>query len=346
MEQNKRFFRLCGSVAAFMLLLWLNATGYLTPVTRFLTGPGAAAVFFFLETGHTLRPVPAPAQTVPPETESTQPTRSPETTPPETTLSTQPPDTGPPAVAVFSPGDAALVEVNNYCGYDPQVESWLANPLSWDLTGDAPTVLILHSHGSESYENTENYTASSPYRCLDANYNMISVGDALVQLLEVRGIQALHDRQLHDYPSYSDAYENARSSIRQQLDTHPSIRLILDLHRDSVADSRGKQIGYTVETPTGKAAQLMLVVGTDAGGLSHTKWPENMSLAVKFHAQLEKQQPGICRPISFRTQRFNQDLLTGALLIEVGSAGNTRQEALAAAEILANAIAALSKGTG
>ena len=70
-----------------------------------------------------------------------------------------------------------------------------------------------------------------------------------------------------------------------------------------------------------------------------------MSLAVKFQAQLEKQCPGICRPISFRSQRFNQDLSTGALLVEVGSAGNTHQEALLATDFLAQTIIALAKGT-
>ena len=69
-----------------------------------------------------------------------------------------------------------------------------------------------------------------------------------------------------------------------------------------------------------------------------------MALAVKLHAQLERDFPGICRPISFRTQRFNQDLSTGALIVEVGGTGNTRQQALAAADVLAEAIGKLSQG--
>ena len=89
----------------------------------------------------------------------------------------------------------------------------------------------------------------------------------------------------------------------------------------------------------------MLVVGSDAGGLSHPHWQENMALAVKLHAQLEKNCPGICRPISFRSQCFNQDLSPGALLVEVGAAGNTRAEALLATEQLAQGILALAHGT-
>ena len=89
----------------------------------------------------------------------------------------------------------------------------------------------------------------------------------------------------------------------------------------------------------------MMVVGTDAGGLDHPLWRENMALAVKLHTQLQKSHPGICRPISLRSSRFNQDLSAGAMLIEVGSAGNTRQEALMAAEILSEGILALAYGT-
>ena len=119
---------------------------------------------------------------------------------------------------------------------------------------------------------------------------------------------------------------------------------MLDLHRDSVEDDSGNQVRYTLETPEGTAAKLMLVVGSDAGGLSHSKWSENMCLAVKLQALLEKEDPGLCRPISFRSQRFNQDLSPGALIVEVGSAGNTRQEALLAAEVLAQALLDLSAG--
>ena len=305
-----------------------------TPAVKLLTNKTAATVFLFLETGHILRPYTPPA-TVPPTT-----------TPPETTLPAPPTTeaslpTEPPSIPAFSPADAALVAVNSYCGYDADVKTWLAAPLSWKLQQTEPTVLILHSHATEGYENA----TGTNHRTQDTGENMVSVGDALAQHLTAAGIGVIHDRSLHDYPSYSDAYGNSRASAQKYLEKYPAIALILDLHRDSVADSDGNQIKYTVETPAGTAAKMMFVVGTDAGGLTHSKWSENMSLAVKLHAQLEKQCPGICRPISFRTQRFNQDLSTGALLIEMGSAGNSRQEALLAAEYLARAIVDLANGT-
>ena len=93
------------------------------------------------------------------------------------------------------------------------------------------------------------------------------------------------------------------------------------------------------------ASSYRVAMGTDEAGLSHPDWEENLSLALKLHARLEQQCPGIMRPLILRSQRFNQDMSPGALLVEVGAAGNTHDEALAAAEQLAEAIAALTLGT-
>ena len=102
----------------------------------------------------------------------------------------------------------------------------------------------------------------------------------------------------------------------------------------------------TSATVAGKpSAQLMLVMGTNASGQEHPNWQENLSLGLKLQAVLQQKYPGICRPLALRAQRFNQDLSPGALLIEVGAAGNTRQEALTAMEALAEGILALAKGT-
>ena len=331
MNDRKKALRLGVYVGVCLLVLLFG-----DPLTKLLTSREAMAVILFLETGHVLRNPVGDDASIVPSTTATESTAPPPTTPENTDP--------PPTIPVFSSSDAVLVDVNSYCGYEPEVEAWLEMPLSWNLKQAEPTVLILHSHGTEGYENTEGYKESSDYRTLDTDYNVVSVGEALASILEKNGIHVIHDKALHDSPSYSDAYENSRASAQKYLDKYPSISLILDLHRDSVTDAAGDQIKYTVDTPMGTVARMMLVVGTDAGGLTHTKWPENMSLAVKLQAYLEKQCLGICRPISFRTQRFNQDLSTGALLLEMGSAGNTRQEALLAAEYLAQAIIDLALG--
>ena len=242
------------------------------------------------------------------------------------------------AQAVFSPQDAELIEVLNFSGYEPDITDLLQKPLSWELTGEGPTVLILHTHATEGYKDTEGY------RSEDTLCNMVSVGQRLAELLEEAGVGVIHDTMLHDQPSYSGAYEHARSAVQEYLARYPTIRLVLDLHRDAIADGNGTQLAYTLQTPKGNAARMMLVMGSGSGGLSYPNWQENLSLAVKLQAQLEKTTPGICRPIGLRASRYNQDLSPGALLIEMGAAGNTRQEALLSAEFLADAIIDLAYG--
>ena len=158
-------------------------------------------------------------------------------------------------------------------------------------------------------------------------------------MLGENGIDAVQDREIHDYPSYNGSYTDARNYIRAYLEEYPTIQLVLDLHRDAAEGANG-QLRTLANVNGEKAAQLMVVLGTN-----HEAYEENLSLALKLHAQLETQCPGITRPLQLRSQRFNQDLCPGALLIEVGAAGNTHDEAMLAAEQLAEAIAALARGT-
>ena len=246
------------------------------------------------------------------------------------------------AIPVFGAQEAAFVQVS--AAWDVDVLPLLQEPLQWELKGEAPTVLILHSHGTESYEKQEDYTESSPYRTLDMEYNMVSIGDRLTERLEAGGIRVIHDRTLHDYPSYNNAYGNAREAIGDILEANPQICLVLDLHRDASEDANGNQKTSTVPIDGQLSANLMLVMGSDKGSLSYPNWEKNLSLAVKLQAQLEQTYPGLCRPIKLVTSRYNQDLSTGALLIEVGTAGNTHSEALKAVEYLAEGILALANG--
>ena len=246
------------------------------------------------------------------------------------------------AIPVFGENQEPLVQVN--APWPVDTANLLQQPLTWDLKAGAPTVLILHSHATESYEKEPGYEETSPYRTLDTNYNMVSVGERVAQLLEAGGIRVIHDGTLHDYPSYNDAYGNARQTVADILDKNPSICLVLDLHRDAAEDVNGRQKVSTATVEGNECANLMLVMGSDSGGLSFPDWERNLALAVKLQAQLEQTYPGLCRPIKVVSGRYNQDLSTGALLIEVGTAGNTHAQALRAAEYLAEGILALAKG--
>lgn len=271
-----------------------------------------------------------------------------------TGVATQPPATVPvgpaqPVGVTFDRADGKKVSLQYGpdCDYRPDATALLLQSLPWDLTGPAPTVLIIHTHATESYTKTpeESYLQSAEYRTLDTHYNMVKLGDYLAQMLEEGGITVLHDRTLHDYPSYNSAYSNSRTAAEKYLQQYPSILVVLDLHRDAVLLSDGSQYGPTV-TVTGEAvAKLMMVVGTDASGMHHPGWKENLSFALKLQALLEGQAAGITRPTLLRAQRFNHDLSAGALIVEVGAAGNTLPEALRAMPYLARALIALCHGT-
>lgn len=222
----------------------------------------------------------------------------------------------------------------------PDIPALLQKPLQWDLTGEEPRVLILHTHATESYSRRgENYKESSAWRTLDDDYNMIAIGELVAGILEENGISVIHDKSLHDYPSYSGSYVRSRKNLRQLLKDHPGIQMVLDLHRDASGDETG-QMRTRAEVEGETSAQLMIVIGTN-----HKNYEENLSLGLKLHAFLEQQSPGIMRPLQLRGQRFNQDLNAGALLIEVGAAGNSHGEARLAAARLADALIALAAGT-
>lgn len=232
------------------------------------------------------------------------------------------------------------------CDYRPDVEKLLTESLQWDLADGEPAVLIVHTHGSESYTKQpgQDYKETAAYRTLDESYNMVAVGDLLAQLLEAAGIRVIHDRQLHDYPSYNSSYNNSRSSVKAYLKEYPSIRLVLDIHRDAAENSDGSQFATHATVNGQDSAQIMFLVGTDESGNHHPDWQDNLAVAAKLNVLMEQINSGITRKSTLRAQRFNQDLAPIALLVEVGSAGNTLEEALRAIPVLAEAIIALKNG--
>lgn len=322
-----------GTMVVVCALILRLASGMVDSFSISLS-PKIASFVIFMQTGRVIRPTNISFSPKPTEpTEETQPAPPP------------PPPPTEPELPVFSAGDAETIGISSSFSYSADLPGLLTKPLTWDLTGNDPKVLIVHTHGSESFASSGDYQETTPYHTLNTDYNMVSVGAYVAELLEAEGISVLHDTTLHDEPSYNAAYTNSRKSIQAYLKEHPSICLVLDLHRDSYEDEAGNQLVHTVFSQGTTVAPLMLVVGTDHGGLDHALWRENLSLALKLQTQLEGICPGICRNINLRTQRFNQDLSPGAMLVEIGASGNTRQEALRAAEVLAKGIISLAHGS-
>ena len=243
-----------------------------------------------------------------------------------------------PVFPVFSAAEADAISLR---GVAAQVDKThlLTKPLSFET----PTVLIYHTHTSEAYAQSAGWTyeESEPLRTAEPNFSVAAVGARTAEVLEARGVRVIHEATYFDMPDYNAAYRNAGRAVEQLLLQHPEVDVVLDLHRDAAEGV----LRPTVTLADGRqAAKLMLVVGTDLGAGGHPDWQQNLSLALKVQASAERRQPGLCRPMDLRRERFNQFLSPGALLVEVGASGNTMPEALLAAELLAHAVADLLVG--
>ena len=327
-EPGQKVLRFGTAVVACALVLRLAGNGFFAPVTAWLQKPEVMSFLMYLQTGRIFRQAQTQQVTLPEEPEA----------PTEAVMAQLPSFAG-------IDGDSLAIRYN--CEYRPDISALLAQPLNWNLRQDAPTVLILHTHGSESYTPVpgETYTETGSYRTLDENYNMLSIGAYLASLLEEAGIRVIHDKTLHDYPSYNGSYAASRETVEKILEENPSVCLVLDLHRDAAEDDSGNQIAHTVEADGQEAAKFMLVLGSDIGGLEYPNWQENLALGLKLQHTLESIAPGSCRSMNFCGQRYNQDLSAGALLVEVGSAGNTHSQAMNSMELLAKAIVFLAEGS-
>lgn len=218
--------------------------------------------------------------------------------------------------------------------------SQLSGGFAAKLAQEGPQVLIIHTHGTEAYTMPvgEEYVPSDNRRTLESDKNMLRIGGEMADVLAAKGIGVIHDRNLYDYPNYSGAYNRSLASIESYLAQYPSISFVLDVHRDAVEDASGNEYKLLcAEEPN--TAQLEFVIGSNGGGLSHDKWQENVKLACAVQENLLAKYPTLMRPIVVRNSRYNQHMTTGSLLIEVGTAGNSLEEAIIAARIFAQGFA-------
>ncbi len=238
---------------------------------------------------------------------------------------------------------AGQISMAGGCTYTVDKAALLSQPSTLDFSGSGPKILIVHTHATEAYtpEPDWTYEASSDYRTLDTDYSVVRVGRVLAETLEGYGIEVIHDETLNDYPSYNGSYYAALSRIESWLEQYPGIQMVIDVHRDAVADASGNAVALSATENGESCARLMLVVGTDQGGLSHPNWKENLANALKLQSVLDGAYPGLCRSLDLRTERFNQHATPGSFLVEVGSNGNTLQQALRSAKRLGDGLASM-----
>ena len=238
-----------------------------------------------------------------------------------------------------------LAYINNYSDNDFDA-SLFDGTFAARLSEAEPQVLIVHTHGSEAYTMPpgEEYEASGESRTTDTTYNVVRVGDEIASVLGEYGISVVHDRTLHDYPEYNGAYDRSLASIESYLEKYPSISIVLDIHRDAIYDGEGNPYKVVSPVAEGRAAQMTFVIGTDGSGLPNDNWQENLRLAAAVQDTLLTDYPTLMRPITVRNSRYNQHCTTGSLLVEVGAAGNSLDEALLSARLLAAGLAETLQG--
>ena len=224
-----------------------------------------------------------------------------------------------------------------------------AQPLPFAIEKDsaAPQVLIMHTHATEDYRLSAGlwFTPGDGARSTDRSINMCAVGRVMADTLNAAGINTLHDETLNDYPSYTGSYANSRAVVQQYLARYPSIKVVLDVHRDAIETESGSRYAPVCTVDGRQAAQVMIICGCDNGTTVQLPgWRQNLRFAAAWERSMEGMYPGFTRPVLFSYRFYNQDLTTGSLLIEIGGHGNNLNEALYAGQLAAKGLAAALLG--
>ena len=217
-------------------------------------------------------------------------------------------------------------------------------PFAVKLNSEEPQVLILHTHATETYQTWPDpvYDRSFTARTRNTALNMCAVGARMAEVLNAAGIRTLHDETLHDSPSYTESYDRSRATAQEYLRQYPSIKVVLDVHRDAIEDADGTRVKPVCTIDGESTAQVMIIAGCDNGStICLPNWRLNLRFAAAWEQAMESRFPGLTRPVLCGYRFYNQDLTTGSLLIEIGGHGNTLEEALRAGEFAAQALADL-----
>ena len=300
----------------------------------------------------TATPAPAPSPEPQPTPAAADPTPSPE----PTVLSTAPPDlenAGEIQPRFYSQGSGdGYVELaagsikNSTQRTDAELAEAAAAglPFEVELNADEPQVLILHTHATETYQTWDElvYDPDFSARTTDTARNMCAVGDRMTEILNEAGINTVHDTTLHDSPSYTESYARSAQTARSWLEKYPSIKVILDVHRDAIETTDGVRLKPLCEIEGQDTAQVMIIAGCDNGStVNLPNWKKNLGFAAAWEAEMETLYPGLTRPVLCGYRFYNQDVTTGSLLIEIGGHANTLTEAVRAGEYAAWALASL-----
>ena len=232
--------------------------------------------------------------------------------------------------------------LHNNTYYNPDVNALLQTDVGTSFTVE-PLVLVLHTHTSEGYlfENLSYLEGDlgEITHTKDVTNNMLAVGKAFISGLNKNSITAIHCTVMHDESGLSGSYERAAESIRFFLEHYPSIRYVVDLHRDAILTGEGEYVRAATEISGESVAQILPVVGSNAGGWEHENWEGNLALALQLRQELNQNNTSLCRPVMIKTSTYNQEMAPYAILLEIGTGANSIVEAIASATLAGEAFA-------
>ena len=232
---------------------------------------------------------------------------------------------------------------NNTSVSSADIAAEITNPLPFAVEWNSPDpqILIMHTHATEDYRLSAGlwYRPGDGSRTTDRDLNMCAVGRVMADTLNAAGLNTLHDETLNDYPSYTGSYANSRAVVQQYLSQYPSIKIVLDVHRDAIETENGSRMAPVCTVNGRQAAQVMIICGCDNGTtVSLPNYRLNLRFAAAWETAMEGLYPGFTRPVLFSYRFYNQDLTPGSLLIEIGGHGNNLNEALYAGQLAANGL--------
>lgn len=204
-----------------------------------------------------------------------------------------------------------------------------------------PTVLIYHTHSTESYIMTDDgrFSSDFPTRNNDKSVNMVRVGDEIASVLESKGIGVIHDRTIYD-SAYTGAYNKSREGIEKILEKYPSIVITLDIHRDAVYYDDHTRVKSVAQIDGVKAAQMMIITGAQGGNVTaFPDWETNLSFALNLQKEVNTKYKKLMKPVFFCNRKYNMDITPYSLLIEVGTDVNTLEEAAYSGRLLGDVLA-------
>ncbi|MBR5538890.1 MAG: stage II sporulation protein P [Clostridia bacterium] len=203
-----------------------------------------------------------------------------------------------------------------------------------------PLVLIVHTHGTEGFSKIKNAYYNDEYNFPRSNVpseNTVAVGKVLAEALNKKGIPTVQCETMHDEESYISAYERSAESIQHYLEKYPSIKYVFDVHRDSLIQSDMTKLRPVTIHGGKECAQIMMIVGSSEKSGIEYPWTDNLVLAEAIQTNLFEDTVGVARQIYLRGATYNQQYSRYGLLLEIGSCGNTLEEAKNAARAFADA---------